>query len=294
VSIVIPTRNRAALLRACIESILAADTGPVEEIIVVDNASTDPDTLDYLERIDGSAARVLRLGGPFNYSHVNNRAIDIARGQNVCLLNNDIEVVTKDWLIEMMLRLADSEVGAVGALLIWPNGLVQHGGTVVGPQFAATHAFTMISADDPGYGDLLSVAHECSAVTAACLLTRKADYMAVGGLDETLFPVNFNDVDYCLKLRSQGRRIVFTPHVRLIHHESASRGTDATPERADRYRRELRHLRARWRDALLNDPYYSPALALDPMPFSGLAWPPRPCNPRRLAAQTPIEIPSGF
>src|SRR4029453_17757173 len=117
--------------------------------------------------------------------------------------------------------------------------------------------------------------HEASAVTAACLLTRRSDYLIVGGFDEFRFPVNFNDVDYCLKLRAAGKRVVFSPHARLIHHESASRGTDVAPDRAGRFERELQILRARWGEYLINDSYYNPTLSLDPMPFSALAWPPR-------------------
>lgn len=294
VAIVIPTRNRVKLLQACVETVLAADRELVEEIIVVDNGSSEADALAYLKKIDGKVARVLRIPGPFNYSLLNNRAVEMARADNICLLNNDIEVVSKDWLAEMSSRLADREVGAVGALLLWPNGAVQHGGTIVGTQMAAAHAFNNLTADEPGYGDLLLAAHECSAVTAACMLTRRSDYLAVGGLDEIHFPVNFNDVDYCLKLRARGRRIVFTPHARLIHHESASRGADSTPDRSDRHRRELTLLRTRWGDALFSEPYYNPGLALDPVPFGGLAWPPRPFHPRFVDRPKPVDIPPGF
>jgi GT2 family glycosyltransferase len=148
--------------------------------------------------------------------------------------------------------------------------------------------------DDPGYGDMLRVAHECSAVTAACLLTRKSDYLALGGMDEVFFPVNFNDVDYCLKLRAAGKRIVVTPHARLLHWESASRGADERPDRAGRMQRELRTLRARWLEALVNDPFYNPNLSLDSIPFSALAWPPRQRSPRTNASPQPVKVPLGM
>ena len=137
-------------------------------------------------------------------------------------------------------------------------------------------------------------AHECSAVTAACLLTRRQDYLDVGGMDELLFPVNFNDVDYCLKLRANGKRIVFTPHARLYHFESASRGHDKIPDRAARFARELQNLRARWGEHLIADPYYNPGLSLDATPFSALAWPPRPREARIVTTPVPIAIPPGF
>jgi GT2 family glycosyltransferase len=186
------------------------------------------------------------------------------------------------------------DVGAVGATLLWPSGVIQHAGVVLGSNFGATHAFTDRMQDDPGYAGMLTVAHECSAVTAACLLTRKVDYLAVGGMDEIFFPVNFNDVDYCLKLRAMGKRIVITPHARLLHWESASRGADERPDRAGRMQRELRTLRARWLEALVSDPYYNPNLSLDSIPFSALAWPPRDRSARTNASPQPTKVPSGM
>jgi O-antigen biosynthesis protein len=141
---------------------------------------------------------------------------------------------------------------------------------------------------------MLSVARECSAVTAACLLTRKADYLAVGGMDEIFFPVNFNDVDYCLKLRALGRRVVVTPHARLLHLESASRGSDQSADRAGRMHRELRSLRARWLGPIVNDPYYNPSLSLDSIAFSALAWPPRGRAARLNQPAQPASIPLGM
>jgi GT2 family glycosyltransferase len=181
----------------------------------------------------------------------------------------------------------------VGALLIWPSGVVQHGGVVLGSSLGATHAFNDRLATDSGYADQLLVAHDCSAVTAACMLTRRADYLAVGGLDESYFPINFNDVDYCLKLRARGKRIVFTPHARLLHLESASRGDHQSAHRKALFERELRSLRTRWMDALLADPFYSPLLSLDPVPFSALAWPLRPMSPRWPLAPQETAIPPG-
>jgi GT2 family glycosyltransferase len=165
---------------------------------------------------------------------------------------------------------------------------------VLGPSFAAAHAFNDRIDGDVGYGDLLCVTHECSAMTAACLVTRRDDYLAVGGMDEVQFPVNFNDVDYCLKLRALGKRNVFTPHAKLLHLESASRGLDVKTKREARFERELQNLRAKWGSVLAADPYYSPMLSLDPIPFSALAWPARAMEPRRNTPPVPTEIPPGF
>jgi GT2 family glycosyltransferase len=294
VSIIIPTRNRRDLLAACMASIAPAARRRRCEVIIVDNDSSDPATLDYLASIDGSAARVLRIKGPFNFARLNNLAAEAARGEFLCLLNNDVQARDDHWLDEMLGRAAAPDVGAVGAALIWPSGVVQHGGVVLGPNFAATHAFNDRIDGDAGYGDLLRVAHECSAVTAACLVTRRQDYLALGGMDAYRFPVNFNDVDYCLRLRAAGKRVVFTPHARLLHLESASRGTDRQADRRARFERELRNLRAKWADVLAADPFYSPALALDAVPFSALAWPQRSMAPRTSAPPVATVVPPGF
>ena len=171
---------------------------------------------------------------------------------------------------------------------------MQHGGVVLGANFSAAHAFNDRMDGDPGYGDLLQVAHECSAVTAACLLMRKRDFVAVGGMDEVRFPISFNDIDLCLKLRQLGRRIVFTPDAKLVHLESASRGRDSAPDRKARFGRELAMLRAKWGEVLLDDPYYSPLLGLDSTPFSSLAWPPRSWKPRANLPPVPTAPPIGM
>jgi GT2 family glycosyltransferase len=294
VAIVIPTRNRRELLEACIESVRPVLDKPNREIIVVDNDSSDRDTLDYLASIEGRRIKVLRVAGTFNFARLNNVAASTVHADVLCLLNNDIKARSDDWLDEMLGRIAPDDVGAVGAQLVWPSGVVQHGGVVLGPNFAAIHAFNDRIEDDAGYGDQLLVAHECSAVTAACLLTRRRDFIALGGMDEFRFPVNFNDVDYCLKLRAAGKRVVFTPHARLLHRESASRGLDRSPDRKARHERELQNLRAKWGSTLAADPFYSPVLSLDPVPFSALAWPLRSMQPRRSNRPVAADVPPGF
>ena len=221
-TILIPTRDRAAMLRMCLDSIAPAVARSGAEVLVIDNHSTDPESLNYLADLPRRGIGTIRVEGAFNFAKLNNRAAAAVDSDVLCLLNNDIEATSDDWLDELLSRLAEPDVGAAGALLTWPGGVVQHGGVVLGMNFAATHAFTDRLGSDPGYLDLLRVTHECSAVTAACLVTRRADYLRLGGLDEINFAVAFNDVDYCLRLREVGKRIVLTPHARLLHLESAS------------------------------------------------------------------------
>jgi GT2 family glycosyltransferase len=293
-TIIIPSRNRHHLLRNCIECIRPAVERTRAQILVVDNDSSDPDTLNYLTEIERRIATVLRISGEFNFPRLNNYAAEAAHGEVLCLLNNDVNALDEQWLDEMLSRLAERDVGAVGALLVWPSGVVQHGGVVLGPSFAAAHAFNDRLDSDVGYSDLLRVAHECSAVTGACLVTRRRDFLDVGGMDEVQFPVNFNDVDYCLKLRANGKRIVFTPHAKLIRLEAASRGADVKADKEKCFERELRNLRAKWGPILAADPYYSPILSRDPIPFSALAWPAGRMEPRVNRPPIPVQIPPGF
>ena len=295
ISIIIPTRNRVELLESCLESLHPVLTSSDVNLLVVDNDSIEEKTLRFLDWLKNKRrTRVLHVPGPFNYARLNNLAAREAESDLLLFLNNDVKALDGTWLDEMRARLAEPDVGAVGALLAWPSGMVQHGGVVLGPGFAATHAFNDRTTDDPGYTDLLRVAHECSAVTAACLLTRRSDYLALGGMDEIHFPVSFNDVDYCLRLRARSRRIIMTPHARLIHLELASRGGLTSSDHAARFARELTALRHRWGEALLRDPFYNPTLSLDPIPFSALAWPARSSEPRTQVPIRADDVPAGF
>ncbi len=286
-AIVIPTRNQACLLRKCLESIRGAVKRNAAKVVVADNDSTDAETLQLLDRIAADDVSVIRVPGYFNYADIMNRAVGQIDCDRVCLLNNDIYALDDDWLEEMIGRLSEPDVGAVGALLSLPSGVTQHAGIVLGPKQSAVHVGTERIWGDPGYSDLLSVARQASAVTAACLITRTADYFAVGGLDSAYFPIDYNDVDYCLKLRALGKRIVVTPYARLLHLESASRG--AVNAEAPQFKLSLQRLRERWIDAL-DDPYYNPLLALDETPFTALACPPRNLEPRRLHHPRMVEV----
>jgi GT2 family glycosyltransferase len=250
--------------------------------------------LAFFERIAEKGVRILRIGGPFNFAKIVNKGASIATGESLLLLNNDVEALGPGWLEEMQGRLSEPDVGAVGATLLWPSGVVQHAGVVLGPSFDASHAFNERIDGDPGYGDLLRAAHEVSAVTAACMLTDRRLFLDLGGFDGLHFPVNYNDVDYCLRLRAQGLRVIQTPYAKLLHLGGASRGRHIRPDDKARLQGEMRNLRAAWGDVLLSDPYYSPLLSLDNIPFSGLAWPPRPMRPRQPSSPPQRVLPPGF
>ena len=293
VSIVIPTRNRVDLLRPCLDSLKRTLGKLPHEILVVDNASADPETLEYLGEIAAEGVRVAKVGGPFNFARLVNAGASVAAGETLLLLNNDVEAQREGWLEEMLSRLVEADVGAVGAKLVFPSGGVQHGGVVLGPNLAAAHAFDERQDGDPGYAELMRAAHETSAVTAACLLTPRRLFRALGGFDAMRFPVLFNDVDYCLRLRASGRRVVITPHAKLIHKAGSSRGPERPFEGRHRRQRDLDNLRMIWAETLAEDPFYSPMLALD-APYAGLAWPPRSQAPRSPRIGAPMVIPPGF
>lgn len=269
VTVVVPTRDAPSMISRCVEGLLHKTTYPQLEVIVVDNQSTDPEALRYLSGLAGhSAVRVVRYDRPFNFSAINNFAVAQARGTVICLLNNDTEVISPDWLEEMTGHLMQPHVGVVGAKLYYPDGRVQHGGDVVGPGGCANHLHSGIDGGDPGYCRRAVVAQELSAVTAACLISWRDLYRNLGGLDEKYLPVAFNDVDYCLRVREAGYRVVWTPHAELYHHESVSRGGDKSWRARLRARREVAIMRRRWGHIMKRDPFYNPNLSYDYPDFS--------------------------
>lgn len=275
VSLIIPTRNGLHLVRQCVKSIFEKTTYPNYEILIVDNGSDDPAILHYFKELQSEArVRIIRDDRPFNYSALNNAAVKLARGEVVGLLNNDIEVISPDWLSEMVSHAMRPEVGAVGARLWYPNGTLQHGGIVLGLAGVASHSHKHFPREILGYFGRASLIQSFSAVTAACLVIRKSVYKEVGGFNETDLQVAFNDVDFCLRIREAGYRNVWTPYAELYHHESATRGYEDTPEKQARFAKEVQYMKQRWGDLLLNDPAYNPNLTLDHEDFS-LAWPPR-------------------
>ncbi len=279
VSLIIPTRNALALVRQCIESIQKRTEYPNWEIILVDNGSDDPAALAYFAQIAQQPnIRVLRDDRPFNYSALNNQAVAVARGELVALVNNDIEVMSPDWLSEMVSLALQPGVGAVGARLWYPDMTLQHGGVILGPGGCAVHAHKALPRGLNGYAGRAALIQSFSAVTAACLVVRKSLYEQVGGLDEVNLSVAFNDVDFCLRLREAGYRNVWTPYAELLHHESATRGEDVAPEKRERFERELAFMQQRWGALIADDPAYNPNLTLGAEDFS-LAWPPRRRSP---------------
>ena len=275
VSLIIPTRNGLFLLRQCIRSIQQKTTYRQYEIIIVDNGSDDPATLDYFQSLSVVAnIRILRIDKPFNYSALNNAAVAISKGELVGLLNNDVEVISSDWLGDMVSHALQNGVGAVGARLWYPNDTLQHGGVVLGLGGVAGHAHAGITRDQLGYYGRASLTQNLSAVTAACLVIKKSIYESVGGLNENDLAVAFNDVDFCLRVNEAGYQNVWTPFAELYHHESATRGYEDTLEKQQRFAKEMSYMYSRWGKLLVNDPAYNPNLTLIGNDF-GLAWPSR-------------------
>ena len=272
-SIIIPTRDNADILKVCVNSILDKTTYPNYEIIVIDNGSVEKATLKLFSSWPKDKIRVIRDESPFNFSAINNRAAKSARGELICLMNNDIEIITSDWAEEMASFATMAEVGCVGARLWYPNGRLQHGGVITGLGGVAAHSHKHFGKSECGYFGRAILHQSMSAVTAACLMVRRDVYESVGGLDEELV-IAFNDVDFCLRAREAGYRNIWTPYAEMIHHESISRGLEDNEEKQARFNGEIHFLKKRWGAKLLSDPAYNPNLTLDHEDFS-LAWPPR-------------------
>jgi O-antigen biosynthesis protein len=258
VSIIIPTRDKIELLHACVESVLTLTSYARFELLVIDNGSAEPKALSYLSRIaEHPAVRVISYDHPYNYSAINNFAVGHASAPYLCLLNNDTEVITPDWLTEMMRYAVRADVGAVGAKLLYDDGTIQHAGVIIGICDAAGHAHRFQRSEEAGYFAQPHLTHVVSAVTAACLVVEKSKYESVGGLDADHLAIAYNDVDLCLKLERAGWRNIYVPHAVLLHHESKSRGQDMSPKNINRYRRELAVLQERWGTKTYQDPRHN-------------------------------------
>lgn len=273
ISVIIPTRDKAQLLATCVDSVLQRTRYPSVEIVVVDNQSVEPATFACFDRFRAAGVRVLSYDAPFNYSAINNWAAAQCDGALLCLLNNDIEVIGEDWLEEMAGHALRPGIGAVGAMLYYPDDTIQHAGVILGVGGIANHAYAGQPMGHAGHGARALVAQNLSAVTGACLVVRRELYAEVGGLDERL-QVAFNDIDLCLRLGEAGYRNVWTPFARLYHHESASRGEEDSPGKVRRFLDEVDFMERRWGSVLRRDPAYNPNLSLTGMD-SGLANPPR-------------------
>lgn len=271
VSVIIPNRDHVEDLRRCISSILEKTTYDNYEIVVVENNSVSVDIEDYYKELKRySNVRVVRYVGEFNYSRVNNYGVECADGQFIILLNNDTEVITVNWIEEMLMYCQRKDVGAVGVKLLYPDKTIQHAGVVIGlgAHRTAGHTHYGKSYENLGYMGRLCYAQDVSAVTGACLMVKKHTFVEMGGLDDH-FAVSLNDVDFCLRLRKMGLLNVFTPFAELYHYESASRGSDLNGENADRYNKESELFREKWREVLeKGDPYYNPNFSLDRSDYS--------------------------
>jgi|GEM_PF-4372620 len=254
VSVMIPTRNAAGLVRCCLDSLLRKTTYPNYEILLIDNASDQPEALELLDHYAlDPRVTVLRDGRPFNFSALNNLAARVARGDFLLLLNNDTEVISPDWMANMLAFAQYPENGAIGARLWYPDNTLQHGG-VVSRGGGPTHAWLGLARSQCGPLDRACLTQRYLAVTAACLLVRKQYYWRVGGFDEG-YAVAFGDVDFCYRLHASGLRNLWVAEAELYHHESVSRGFDARPEKKARAAAELQRLKSRWRAMMAADPY---------------------------------------
>lgn len=263
VSVVIPTRDRADLLSVCLAGLFEKTRHDGLDVIVIDNDSCEPDTLQLFSRYeDAGLIRRIPLPGPFNFAKACNIGVSAAEHDLVLLLNNDVDPLHPEWLDRMIVELEDERVGACGPLLLFRDGFVQHAGVTLGAGSVARHSFHFRDPDGGEDYGLISQRREISAVTAACMLTRKKLWINVGGMNERTLSVAFNDVDYCLKLGVSGQKIIWTPHARLTHLESVSRLADDTPEKRRRFASEEQFMHEEWSEVLLNDPHYNPNLSL--------------------------------
>lgn len=271
VSIIIPNKDHVDDLSRCVESIINLSTYDNYEIVIVENNSETAEIRTYYEEISRHPrVQVVEYKGDFNYSKINNFGVQYAKGEYLLLLNNDTEVITPDWMEELLMYAMRKDVGVVGAKLYYPDKTIQHAGIVIGlgAHRTAGHTHYRIPEANVGYMGRLCYAQDVTAVTGACMMVSKALYEELGGLDES-FTVALNDVDFCLRVRKKGLLNIFTPFAELYHYESKSRGSDKKDERALRYQQESDRFRVKWADALAKgDPYYNPNFSLDHSDFT--------------------------
>ena len=261
VGIVIPTRDRADLLAECVRGLSDRTDYPRYEIVIVDNGSTAPDALALLRDLKNDARfKVLERPGPFNFSALSNDGARATQAAVLVFLNNDIVVLESGWLKSMVRFAVMPQIGAVGAKLLFPDGLIQHAGVVLGFGGIAGHPYRGMPADHPGYCNQLTTPREISAVTAACIAVARDKFEAIGGFDAENLPVDLNDMDLCLRMSEHGWTNLWTPDAVLIHLQSASRGID--PDPFVFYRQERTYFVRRWAEKVRDDPYFHPALSL--------------------------------
>lgn len=264
ISILIPNKDHVDELERCLKSIEERSTYKNYEIIIIENNSEEKETFDFYDVLKkDSRVKVVIWEKEFNYSAINNYGASFAKGVYLLLLNNDVEVISPDWLQEMLMFVQREDVGAAGAKLYYPDDTVQHAGVIVGLGGVAGHSHKYCEKDSLGYFARPVTVQNLSAVTAACLMVKKAIFDSLEGFDAG-FRVAFNDVDFCMRIRKAGYLIVFTPYAELYHYESLSRGAEDTPEKVERFNGEIYRFKERWEKELAEgDPYYNPNLSLD-------------------------------
>ena len=270
VSILIPNKDHQEDLKRCIDSILNKSTYENYEIVIIENNSESKEIFDYYETLkQNPKIKIITHNYPFNYSALNNAGFKVSKGEQILLLNNDTEVISPDWLQEMLMYAQRADVGAVGAKLRYPDGTIQHAGIGIGIKMLAGHYHKNFPKESPGYFGRLTYAQNMSAVTAACMMIPRHVYEEMNGLDES-FSVVFNDVDLCLRIREKNYLIVWTPWAELTHYESKSRGQDEdTPEKKAFFIKETNRFQRKWNKVLTEgDPYYNPNLTREKEDFS--------------------------
>lgn len=268
ISIIIPNKDEKESLEACLKSIWEKTTYKNYEIIVVENNSTSDEIFQYYKEISQKGVRLLRWKKEFNYSAINNFGAAHAKGEFLLFLNNDVTVITPDWLTELAGLCQRKEVGAAGVKLLYPDNTIQHAGCVIGIGGIAGHMFVDMPANRTGYLHKASLLQDMSAVTAACMIVKKQVFDQVGGFTEEL-AVAFNDVDLCLKINKAGSLVVYDPYVQLYHMESKTRGAEDSKEKVRRFQTEIEYMRCHWLDILKNgDPYYNKNLSLTKWNYS--------------------------
>jgi len=266
VSILIPTKDLSSDLNTCLGSIVDKTLYDNYEIIIIDNGSEKQATFavfDYYKQQLGDRFKVLTLNIPFNYSRLNNQAAEAATGDYLVLLNNDVEIITKGWMIKMLGQAQQPRIGAVGAKLYYADDTVQHAGVVLGLGGVAGHAFSTFERKDPGYFAKMNIISDCGAVTAAMLMVKKTQFFEVGGLNEKDLTIAFNDVDFCIKLLEKNYLNVCMPNVEAYHYESKSRGSENTIEKQKRFEGEVDYMKRHWGKYLIKDPFYNKNLTLE-------------------------------
>lgn len=268
VSILIPNKDQVDTLDKCLRSIEERTDYDNYEIIIIENNSTEQKTFDYYNQICNDKIRVVYWKKEFNYSAINNFGVEQAKGEYLLLLNNDMEVISRDWMSELLGHCQRPEVGAVGARLYYPDDTVQHAGIIIGIGGVAGSVFVGMKRGYTGYMHRAAIQQDLSAVTAACMMIKRSVFEEAGRLEEQL-KVAFNDVDLCLKIRKNGYLIVYDPYVELYHYESKTRGAEDTKEKVRRFQSEIEYMRCHWIDILKNgDPAYNPNLTLKKWDYS--------------------------